>query len=214
MLNKRSFVFFALCCLTAAAASAQEALRNLDIEISVADPAQCDAVKSISAVIRGDDRGVYGQTQGQGCQWHLNTGSAQIPWFRSRVSLRLNGPMGPRRTKCRVAAWDDVKGMFVVKFPVLPAQQITITPDPVMDLRYVREVRPQDRKNDVPCSETGVLGTGITDVWTMTAFALREERLRLLYFETKDDTCGLEVNAVPRIDDMNRRKSGKIPLSR
>jgi len=193
-----------------AGAAAEEGGTTSLLHVYLRDP-NCEKVTKVEAVIQ-DDREIISTAvkQPDRCHWKINTAPIRFRSNRTHFSLRLSGVRA--RTNCRIPGWNDVGVYAEAEFSFLSTvRELTITPSPQMNLNYVREVSPSDRK-DVGCNETGILGKG-SDAWTVAAVSLKDEKLRLLDFESKKDKCGLIVNAVPGVAQAETKDPGEIKYS-
>ena len=177
----------ALCCAGAFAEGEVASILEVTLPITKSD---CEQIKRIIVIRQDRDREVIDTAKKVGdCTWRLATANFSVD--RTHFSLRLPGVA---RTTCRLSKWNDTKRVAEVEFiPLLPVQQITITPTGPINLIYVRGIEVR-RQGDVACGETGLLDEGMKPGMVIDV-NLKVEKLRLPYLEGEKDDCGLSVNA-------------------
>jgi hypothetical protein len=172
----------------------------------------CPAVSTLWVVIQDGDATERPAKQDpkDACLWTLDTHGDRFNTNMIHFSLRI-GELA--RTGCKPPRWDEKKSVAYVEFGLLaPAQQITIMTTPELDLPYARELSGGD--GYIPCVEIAQLPREGLAPWTIRNVVFRSETVRLRYFESTKDVCGMLVNSLRAVKKPAKTSGGRIEMNR
>jgi hypothetical protein len=183
------------------------------LQIYLTGVSEADCKKSEVSVVMEDSDATEKPADhdpNKACHWTLDTHGDRFNTNMIHFSLRV-GELA--RTGCKTPEWDEKKSVAYINFGLLaPTQQITIMATPEMELPYARDLT---GGNDcIPCVEIARLPREGLTPWTIRNVVFRSETVRLRFFESTKDVCGMLVNSLPAVKKAAKTSGGKIEMNR